>query len=152
MKRHEALNPLSHHHHHTLTQALELQRAGTEKSQKGYTELLRDLIEFWEKDGNDHFRDEEEVLIPLYLEHADSIEMDLVKEILYQHAQIRSSIQHLREDRQTSYKEMNELGELLNNHVRLEERQLFPLIEQAVPEKYLYQANGRFHRDSHSGF
>ncbi|WP_066186652.1 hemerythrin domain-containing protein [Gracilibacillus timonensis] len=152
MKRHEALNPLSHHHHHTLTQALELQRAGTEKSQKGYTELLRDLIGFWERDGNNHFRDEEEVLIPLYLEHADSIEMDLVKEILYQHAQIRSSIQHLREDRQTSYKEMNELGELLNNHVRLEERQLFPLIEQAVPEKYLYQANGRFHRDSHSGF
>ncbi|RPF53222.1 hemerythrin domain-containing protein [Aquisalibacillus elongatus] len=152
MKRHEALNPLSHHHHHALVMALEMKRSGTEKSDKTFKQLVRDMIDFWENDGRDHFRDEEEVLVPLYLEHADSVEVDLVKEMLYQHVQIRSLIYDLREKGVTQHEKMRELGEILDQHIRLEERELFPLIEQAVPEKYLYQANGRFHRDSYSGF
>ena len=32
---------------------------------------------------------------------------------------------------------MRELAELLQTHVRLEERELFPLIEQVVPPKVL---------------
>ncbi|MGP4071571.1 hemerythrin domain-containing protein [Piscibacillus sp. B03] len=152
MKRHEALNPLSHHHHHALVMALNMKRAGTEKSDHSYKQLIRDMINFWEKDGRDHFRDEEEILVPLYLQHVNDSEQDLVKEMLYQHAQIRGLIEELREKSDTDYENMRLLGELLDEHVRLEERQLFPLMEKAIPEKYLYQANGRFHRDSYSGF
>lgn len=152
MKRHEALNPLSHHHHHALVMALNMKRAGTDKSDHSYKQLIRDMINFWEKDGRDHFRDEEEILVPLYLQHVNDPEQDLVKEMLYQHAQIRGLIEELREKSDTDYENMRFLGELLDEHVRLEERQLFPLMEKAIPEKYLYQANGRFHRDSYSGF
>ncbi|WP_279401296.1 hypothetical protein [Piscibacillus salipiscarius] len=58
----------------------------------------------------------------------------------------------MREKGETDYEKMRSLGELLDEHVRLEERTLFPLMEEAIPENYLYQANGRFHRDSYSGF
>ncbi|MGM8216098.1 hemerythrin domain-containing protein [Bacillaceae bacterium W0354] len=152
MKRHEALNPLSHHHHHALTMSLELKRAGTDKSDLSYKDLMRSLIDFWEKDGEDHFRDEEEVLFPLYLHYADEPDADLIKEALYQHTQIRSLIQQLRSTIKTQYDKMNELGQILDEHVRLEEREIFPKVEEAVPENYLYQANGKFHRDSYSGY
>ncbi|MFD2637954.1 hemerythrin domain-containing protein [Piscibacillus salipiscarius] len=152
MKRHEALNPLSHHHHHALVMALEMKRAGTEQSSKTYKQLVRDMIDFWIKDGRDHFRDEEEVLVPLYLQFASEPKENLIKDMLYQHAQIRGLIEELREKGETDYEKMRSLGELLDEHVRLEERTLFPLMEEAIPENYLYQANGRFHRDSYSGF
>ncbi|WP_279401297.1 hemerythrin domain-containing protein [Piscibacillus salipiscarius] len=87
MKRHEALNPLSHHHHHALVMALEMKRAGTEQSSKTYKQLVRDMIDFWIKDGRDHFRDEEEVLVPLYLQFASEPKENLIKDMLYQHAQ-----------------------------------------------------------------
>lgn len=152
MKRHEALNLLSHHHHHTLMVSLELKRAGTEKSNKTYKELMFDVIKFWEEDGENHFRDEEEILFPLYLQHANDPDINLVKEALYQHTQVRAYVQQLRSTLKTQYEVMNELGQLLDDHVRLEERELFPMIEDAVPEKYLYQANGKFHIDSFSGY
>jgi|SRR5690554_1248130 len=151
MKRHEALNPLSHHHHHALKISLQLKRAGTDESDLSYKELMRDLIEFWNVDGENHFRDEEEVLFPIYLQYSASDE-DLVKEALFQHAKIRSLVHKLRNTTEAQYDVMNELGKLLDEHVRLEERELFPIIEKTVPEKYLYQANGQFHRDSYSGF
>lgn len=56
MKRHEALNPLSHHHHHALLMAVEMKKAGTKDNKKKYKELIRELIEFWEGDEEDHFR------------------------------------------------------------------------------------------------
>ena len=109
------------------------------------------MIVFWKEDGQAHFRDEEDILLPVYLEYAEQPNEGLVKQMLYQHAQIRSLIRHLRESPNTSYDKVNELGKLLDEHVRLEERELFPLIEEAVPDKYLYEAKGGFHRDSLSG-
>ncbi|WP_228550225.1 hypothetical protein [Salinibacillus xinjiangensis] len=57
IQRHDSLYPLSHHHHHALFLALKLKRIGTEKSELKY---------FWEKDGNQHFRDEEEIVLPVF--------------------------------------------------------------------------------------
>ncbi|MFD1020814.1 hemerythrin domain-containing protein [Thalassobacillus hwangdonensis] len=150
MKRHEALYPLSHHHHHALVNAVELKKAGTEKSKKSLQQLRRDVIDFWEKDGRDHFRDEEEVLLPLYARYA-SVDQKPIAEMLIQHIQIRGRIQAIRDQEKVNADQFRELGELLETHVRLEERTIFPMIEEVVPEKYLHQANGKFHRDSVSG-
>lgn len=147
-KRHEALHPLSHHHHHTLVLAQKLKKADENAS---IQEMTREVIEFWEKDGRDHFRDEEEVLLPLYAQYA-SVDQEEIRDMLIQHVQIRGLIQHIRGTRRIERSVFNELGELLMVHVRLEERIIFPMIEKVVPEKYLYQANGKFHLDSYSGF
>ena len=152
MKRHEGLFPLLHHHHHALVISKDLKDIGTSKGEKTYKIVLRELVEFWEKDGNEHFRDEEEVLIPLYLRFESEPNVDLVKKVLYQHAEIRGLITAIRNNQQADHEQLNLLGHLLDEHIRLEERELFPVIEEAVPEKYLYQASGKFHNDSYSGY
>lgn len=152
MKRHEGLFPLSHHHHHALVISKDLKDIGTSKGEKTYKIVLRELVEFWEKDGNEHFRDEEEVLIPLYLRFESEPNVDLVKKVLYQHAEIRGLITAIRNNQQADHEQLNLLGHLLDEHIRLEERELFPVIEEAIPEKYLYQASGKFHNDSYSGY
>lgn len=78
--------------------------------------------------------------------------VDLVKKVLYQHAEIRGLITAIRNNQQADHEQLNLLGHLLDEHIRLEERELFPVIEEAVPEKYLYQASGKFHNDSYSGY
>ncbi|PKR77100.1 hypothetical protein CEY16_10150 [Halalkalibacillus sediminis] len=152
MKRHEALNPLSHHHHHALVLALDMKRVGTSNEKKTYKQVLRDLINFWEQDGRNHFKDEEDILIPLYMNYAEEVEEEMIKKLLYQHAQFRSILMEIRNDTETKAELMQRLGELLDEHVRLEEREFFPIVEKTVPENYLYQANGQFHRDSYSGY
>lgn len=148
MKRHEALHPLSHHHHHTLKLANELKNADDKAS---IQQMTRDIIDFWENDGEAHFRDEEEVLLPLYGQY-ESLDKPEIKELLLQHIQVRSYIHQIRGTGRHDRQIFRDLGELLQKHVRLEERVVFPMIEQAVPENYLFQANGKFHRDSYSGF
>lgn len=148
MKRHEALHPLSHHHHHTLVMAQQLKNADEKAS---IQQMTRDVIEFWKNDGEDHFRDEEEVLLPLFAQYQE-IDIPEIREMLIQHVQIRSYVQQIRGMRRKDRQIFRNLGELLQKHVRLEERIIFPMIEQAIPENYLHQANGRFHRDSYSGF
>ncbi|SHN26659.1 hemerythrin domain-containing protein [Gracilibacillus kekensis] len=148
MKRHEALYPLSHHHHYTLAMAQELKKADDKSS---IQKMTRDVIDFWEKDGEDHFRDEEEVLLPLYGQY-ESVEQPEIREMLIQHVQIRSYVYQIRGTKRPDRQLFRELGTLLQEHVRLEERVIFPMIEKAVPENYLFQANGRFHRDSYSGY
>ncbi|GEN87942.1 hemerythrin domain-containing protein [Oceanobacillus sp. FSL W8-0428] len=151
-QRHDGLKPLSHHHHHALVQAMELKQAGTEKTDKSLGQFIRGLIDYWEKDAVHHFRDEEEVLLPLYDVFAEKPDTELMKEMLYQHLQIRGLIYAIRENKEDPYEKMNRLGELLENNVRFEEREIFPIIEEAVPDKYLHQVYGKFHRDSYSGF
>lgn len=77
-KRHEALQSLSHHHHHALVQALKLKRAGTDKSDHSLTDIQSDLEAFWYPGGNEHFREEEEILLPVYCRYA-SIDQPLIK-------------------------------------------------------------------------
>ncbi|WP_186578468.1 hemerythrin domain-containing protein [Aquibacillus kalidii] len=148
MKRHEALHPLSHHHHHALVMAQQLKKADENSS---IQEMTRQVIDFWQTDGEDHFRDEEEVLLPLYAQY-ESVDQDSIRDMLIQHVQIRSLVQQIRGKQRPNLDTFRKLGEILNDHVRLEERVIFPMIEKAVPENYLFQANGRFHRDSYSGF
>lgn len=144
--------PLSYHHQHALVVALSLKKGGSDSSEYTYKELLRELIEFWTIDGEVHFQDEESILLPLYLRFAKDPNAELVKEVLFRHAEVKALIQDVRERHTADYELVNRLGERLEEVVRLEERELFPLIEEAVPDKYLYEAKGRFHQDSVSGY
>ncbi|GAE92371.1 hypothetical protein JCM21714_1363 [Gracilibacillus boraciitolerans JCM 21714] len=149
MKRHEALYPLSHQHHHTLAMAQQLKNADESSSVQ---KMTRDVIEFWEKDGEDHFRDEEEVLLPPLYAQYETVDKPEIRDMLIQHVQIRSYVQQIRGVKRPDRQLFRDLGALLQEHVRLEERVIFSMIEKAVPDNYLFQANGRFHRDSYSGF
>lgn len=124
MRRHQALVPLSHDHHHALVQARRLVRAaGSEDAATAAGEFVR----FFRADSVRHFREEEEHLFPLV---ADSEEArPLVVQALLEHQRLHALAARL--EREPAEAEVaRELGTLLQAHVRLEERELFPLIER----------------------
>ena len=134
MKRDEALASLSRDHHQALYQALQLKRA--DESSAG--EALRGMIEFFDSQGALHFRVEEEVLLPTYVRDggADPADEAIVK-VLTDHVWIRAQVQSLREAGEAPVEEVRELGLRLDEHVRHEERVLFPAMERALSAEQL---------------
>lgn len=137
IKRHESLKPLSRHHMIGLHLALKLKRAGTGKSRLTIKEIKQEADEFWNPDGNQHFREEEEILLPAYAQHAEVNQPEIV-EMLLKHVKIRAHMEKIiNTDISTDI--MHELGELLETHIRKEERVIFPMIEKALPEEKLLE-------------
>jgi len=124
MKRAEALRPLSREHLGALLTAKKLREA------EQLSDASRDFLDFWRDDGMRHFRVEEEVLLPAWAMHAE-VDRDGVRRMLDEHLAIRREALRL-ESGEASLGEARELGQLLHDHVRFEERQLFPMIEEAL--------------------
>ena len=139
MKRHPALIPLSRDHHNGLVQALRLRRAATDEDASARLAAAREFVEFFRNDERAHLRDEEEELFPLLLRHVLSQPAPL-REARVQHVQLEGFARKLQiavaastVDRET----LEAAGALLDAHIRLEERQLFPLIKDLVPDQEL---------------
>lgn len=128
MKRHDALAPLSRDHHHALVVAQRLKRA-TQSTAGGAREAF---LDYWRADGQRHFREEEDILLPCYAGHGDP-DLPIVARVLIDHVRIRR-LAHEIAGEGPSIGVLHALGEQLGDHVRREERELFPLIEQALPE------------------
>jgi quercetin dioxygenase-like cupin family protein len=124
MKRHPALIALSHDHHHTLVMARRLRRAGESGDP---TSRVAEFVRFYENVAVPHFREEEEVLFPLVSEQDEA--RPLVVRALLDHQRLHALAAQL-ERPADAQGLVHELATLLEEHVRLEERQLFPLIEQ----------------------
>ncbi len=129
MKRSEALKPLSREHHH----ALYLAKVVTD--QEGGGDSVQRFVEFWQTEGEDHFRIEEEVLLP-GSGLAGPDEDPEVARMLSDHETIRRGAARL-ESGDADAAETVELAELLRRHVRFEERELFPRIERNLSEEQL---------------
>lgn len=136
LRRHEALHALSHHHTNMLHMALKLKRADTDKSTLTAKETLQELKAIWHPDGQQHFREEEEILLTAFAQYA-SIDQPEISEMLIEHVKIRAYIDTLLTSEEADIPRMHELGELLEMHIRKEERTIFPMIEQALPEQKL---------------
>jgi hemerythrin-like domain-containing protein len=133
MKRHEALERLSRDHHQALFQAMRLKRADDDAA----GEVLGDFLDFWFSVGHLHFRAEEEVLLPAYSAYADVSREEVVR-VLVDHVEIRREAHELGSLKSGPPPErLHALGERLDAHVRHEERVLFPLIEEALPDEEL---------------
>lgn len=133
MKRAEALQPLSHDHHQALFVAMQLRRADAESAPSA----AQAFLDFWDADGRRHFREEEEVLLPAFAPYGD-VEHPVVARTLVEHVAIRArarALEHAMPAPEPSL--VRELGDALNTHVRREERELFPLIEAAMPPEAL---------------
>jgi len=138
MKRHPSLHPLSAHHHHALVQALEIRRAGqlpAAQRRAGLQRAAKMFLRFWRQVGRKHFREEEEVLLPAYARRARLDDDPTVLRMLADHASIRARVEDL--EAALAAKRPVEtvlvaLGQLLHDHVRWEEEQVFPRIEAAL--------------------
>src|SRR5699024_9820479 len=136
IKRHETLKPLSRHHMIGLHLALKLKRAGTKESRLTLEEIVEDAYEFWVPEGNEHCREEEEILLPAYSAFGDINDHEIVT-MLVEHVIIRAGMNNLLRENERDIEKMHELGKLLEQHIRREERIIFPMIEKALPEEKL---------------
>ncbi len=145
MKRHPDLREFSDDHHQGLVNALRLKRTA---AGDGVTseEVARAFLKFWQEDISIHFRKEEEVLLPVMARHGGDLEQDSVIQMLLQHARIRGLVMQISEEldlgdiqRET----LQALGEQLETHIRLEERILFPAIEESLSEEALDEVSSR---------
>jgi hemerythrin-like domain-containing protein len=128
VKRDEALISLSRDHHKALAIALRLRRA-TPETQR---DVRAAFLTFWDEHGCHHFELEEDVLVPAYAPHGDA-EHPLVLRMLEEHDAIRRDAAHLADEADPALDALHALGERLSAHVRMEERELFPVIEAAMP-------------------
>lgn len=112
MKRHPSLEPFSRDHNDGLILARKLSTAGAE--------ALPEFRHAWEVELADHFREEERLLGPLCDEVART-------RLFSEHEDIETLGKSATDDGGAG-----RLGELLNDHIRWEERELFVAIEKSA--------------------
>jgi hemerythrin-like domain-containing protein len=139
MKRHKSLLPLSHDHQHGLALALRLKYTKKPLSSSPEEEislLKNELTDKYENVLRKHFLLEEKYLAPGFEEN------ELIKQMLFEHKKLEGLYNKLvngtekwtlRQQRD----KLNLFGELLDLHIRFEERELFPMIEKSLSEEQL---------------
>jgi iron-sulfur cluster repair protein YtfE (RIC family) len=136
MKRHESLAPLSREHHGALILAQLIKRNAPayQGLPTDTEEKVNYAINFYKTDLIQHFSKEEIILEKV--KHADAVIAKLVEEIITEHAVLTSRFLSLNSsgDKTTA---LDEIGHLLQTHIRKEERVLFPLIQERCNEEIL---------------
>jgi hemerythrin-like domain-containing protein len=137
MKRHRALIPLSRDHHAGLLLATRLQQ--------GKRALLRHwshnphwqaqhVVEFFDEHLTEHFK-KEHILFPAvkpYLKEQSAI----IDRLLDEHRRMTAMVDNLRKPTGADLpRQLVEFGKLLEDHIHREERDVFPLCEELVPEQ-----------------
>jgi hemerythrin-like domain-containing protein len=126
MKRHRAFVELSRDHQHGLATAHTLRHATeTDRATARSAFLL-----FWHDEAEAHFQIEEQILLPA-LHRLDAAD-EPVNRVLAEHADIRRRAADLSDEAQPVLDDLHGLGDLLERHIRYEERLLFPLIETSL--------------------
>ena len=133
MKRHPALVPLSEEHQQELAHAKRLLRAAGAGPEERLA-VANAYADAFFTETVEHFRREEEILFPLYVRHAGST--PLLERILRQHMELHGLARGLRAEAAAGDippEALRTLGQLLHDHVRVEERELFEEIQRTVP-------------------
>jgi len=140
VQRSKELAVLSREHHVALELALRLQRATDTDADT----VTRATLDFWREEGREHFRLEEELLLPAFARHAGADDPDVVR-VLVDHVDIRCRITDLEIGARVDVAALNALGEVLRDHVRYEERTLFGRIEQTLDTTELAALGSALH-------
>lgn len=136
MKRHEALAPLSREHHEALILAQLLKKNAP--AYKGLPDNTAAKVEyafnFFKTKLQSHFSIEEQILqkVEKYNPEIAALTGEIIKEHV-QLANLFNALQFTNEPENALHK----TGTALEDHIRKEERVLFPLIQQHCPEEVL---------------
>ncbi len=125
LKRHSALQPLSRDHHHSLLLVWKLRKGIKAKIElKRITQYVKWFYEAYELA---HFNHEEQYVLPILDD-----ENEAVKKIKAEHQILKEAF--LKETHSTE--SLTDLANLLESHIRFEERTLFNLIQDtATPQQ-----------------
>ena len=132
MKREQQLQPLSHQHHNGLMAVLLLKK-GVEK--QADTKVMDDfIVSVWNTELRNHFIKEEVYLHPHVLQIPSL--MEKYEQMKAEHHQIRHLIDAIRNG-DSSVALITNFYTLLEKHIRFEERELFPFIEEHIQPEQL---------------
>ncbi|HWO43846.1 MAG TPA: hemerythrin domain-containing protein [Candidatus Eisenbacteria bacterium] len=134
--RHPALIPLSHDHHHALALALRCRKQALGQlkplGKAGLCERAREARNFFSLHLAAHFHAEEAALFPM-IESLGAEQGPLIDRLKHEHERLRSLVDAM-EASDGLGKVLFEFGDLLESHVRREERELFALFEARIEE------------------
>ena len=127
IKRSEFLIQLSRDHHFTLLFCWKIK----EGLKKDIPLILKDyVLFFWNGHMQKHFEQEEELLF----KKCDHALCNLAKQ---QHWQINEIILQIKDSPNPSNPIFQTLIDAVNQHIRLEEREVFPFLEKTLPKEDL---------------
>ena len=129
--RHPSLLALSQDHHHGLALALRCRKQALGQLKPmgavGLAERAQEFLDFYKSNLARHFEAEEEVLFPA-MRTTVPVSAAIVDTLVQDHQQIRQALPQL-QIKTGLAKLIFDLGDLLERHIRKEERELFPLFE-----------------------
>jgi hemerythrin-like domain-containing protein len=128
IKRSKQLTPLSKDHHDGLLFAWKI-RQGL-KNGADIKPIAEYVQWFWKNHLEEHFREEEQILAP----HIPA-DNELLKQMFDEHENIEAMV-HISENIPDTTLLAN-LAQAIDDHIRFEERVLFPYAEKIIPEKEL---------------
>jgi len=133
MKRHPSLAPLSRQHHPALILSQLLKKnAPAYKGMPTDTEgKMLYATRFYQSDLVPHFADEEKVFEKL--NNINPLLDAAIKEIVEEHVLLHQLFAGI-PGQTDAVTYLDELGHTLEKHIRKEDRELFPMIEQLVDE------------------
>ena len=132
MKRHRALQTLSSDHHNGLLSVRRLMQSADAEAEMR-NEAIREFRRLWVNEFAQHLLDEERWLAPL-------LTPVQIRRLREEHRRIRdlasmAAEQELADDPPSDW--VRHLANTLHDHIRWEERELFPAIEKSSSEKEL---------------
>ncbi|SKB29909.1 hemerythrin domain-containing protein [Daejeonella lutea] len=144
MKRHESLAPLSREHHGALILARLLQKGAP--AYKGLPAdpagKARYALQFYENELTQHFIYEEK-MVPVLKDINPKLD-DMLREMSEEHVILRELFSQLNNPKDLSA-QLDKLGKALEKHVRKEEREIFPLIQDSCDPHLLSKISTLFH-------
>lgn len=134
-RRQDALIPLTHDHHHALAQARRLRDVSKLDDVTERRTGADDFLNFYFGRAVRHFHEEEELFFAPLIDHEQA--RDLIVRAVVDHLRLHASVRTVK--RQLTAGEadpdtLSEISRILTEHVRFEEKELFPLIESLIPE------------------
>jgi iron-sulfur cluster repair protein YtfE (RIC family) len=139
IKRHNGLAPLSRDHHRGLILAQLIKKDAPDYKDlpKTTSDKVKYTIHFYNSELVKHFKNEEDILYPAVKNKSEEID-ELFEDIFSEHKKIKQ-LMALLESGENKSDILNELGVLLELHIRKEERLLFEKIQNLLSEEELTQ-------------
>lgn len=133
MKRDPALVRLSWDHHHGLVFARRIEQELPAASDEEAARIYADLVSFWAAGLLPHFRAEGECLLARLLRHLPH-ESDAVSRLQRDHLSMESFVALMRDtsDPAVRRQALADFGELLRDHIRWEELELFQVTQEQL--------------------
>lgn len=149
MRRDRGLIPLSHQHQHGLALCVLIDRGLKKDSSRENVDKLSKMAgEMAQLELFSHFQVEEQVLFPAVRPLIENAA--LIDELIAQHREMERMLELLAaEEGETRKHKLIAFGNLLNRHIRSEERQLFQDIQASVGEFRLAQLGREIEEQVH---